>query len=202
MQESSVAEAHRYLERLHATALWDVVRGVLESLVDAKQERGDCSSLWTQHASHRHNFPRPRSEFFNTAHVARSTFHISVCLKKVCRGHTDLHQSIARHHIRTTQRTLQRAPSTPATARSSGLEAGTDPMRHTATVGYVAIWRNRPHLLVESPSFSSLICIATSSRQPKVTRQRALPKQCLPPHALRQIVSQPHVRRVIHDNAH
>ena len=123
---------------------------------------------------------------FNTAHVARSTFHLSVCLKKVCRGHTDLHQSIARHDIRTTQRTLQRAPSTPATARSSGLEAGTYPMRHTATVGYVAVWRNRPHLLVESPTFSSMICIATSSRQLKVTRQKALLKHCLPPLALRR----------------
>ena len=108
---------------------------------------------------------------FNTAHVARSTLIFVWALKKVCRGHTDLHESIARRHIPSTQRTLQTAAGTPATARSSGLETGTDPMRHTATVRYLAIWPSRLHLLVESPTFSSMICIATSSRQLKVTRQ-------------------------------
>ena len=64
---------------------------------------------------------RVRALFSTARTIASRTQHdesFGCAKKKACRRHIDLHQSIARYRLRTTQRTSQTTPSTPATARS------------------------------------------------------------------------------------
>ena len=89
-----------------------------------------------------------------------STFHLLCVLRqnKVRRGHVDLHQSSARCHFRTTQRTLHTIPSAPATTRSLGPEAATPnaQLRHGRVSGYLAKYIPPAHSL--SDAFFRLDC--------------------------------------------